>query len=293
MNYKMNFFTSSLGCSSNWQRMKSKDFSAVESLLQTVEKDYVSACSRFICGDFEKDPVWFFREKNENPFLVLLNSRSTIMPVLNGKKEIPQPSFLKSFLQKKKIHSVQGPPDEVSVIEKEMEGAGRTVADVFDYDLMDLDTQPYPKTLLSGPSNLILRVPRMTDLDQMAPLQAGYEKEEVIPKGSVFSPAASRINLSGIIAQGQVLAAELTGRLVGKINVSGISFTRYLVGGVYVHPDFRGLGIAQRMTAEFVSNLVREGRGVTLFVKKSNTPARKLYAGLGFTVTGDYRITYF
>jgi ribosomal protein S18 acetylase RimI-like enzyme len=47
------------------------------------------------------------------------------------------------------------------------------------------------------------------------------------------------------------------------------------------------------MAAEFVASLIKDGRGVTLFVKKNNIPAKKLYRALGFAVMGDYRITYY
>jgi predicted GNAT family acetyltransferase len=47
------------------------------------------------------------------------------------------------------------------------------------------------------------------------------------------------------------------------------------------------------MAGEFIYSLVSEGRGVTLFVKKNNAPACKLYLSLGFKKRGDYRITYY
>jgi predicted GNAT family acetyltransferase len=188
---------------------------------------------------------------------------------------------------------VQGLTEEVRLFENALEKMGKAAEDTFDYDLMDLDNLPSVKSLSSGPKNLALRAPQLTDLDAIAPLQAAYEHEEVLPKGSVFSHAASRVNIANIISGGRILAAELDGRLVGKINVSAISFTKYQVGGVYVHPDFRGMGIARRMAAEFITSLINEGRGVTLFVKKTNVPARGLYRGLGFRTRGDYRITYY
>ena len=276
-----------------WRRMKNSEVSAVEKMLRDMEGGCVGVCSRFIARGDTNDPVWVLRGKKGGLFGLVINSRSTLMPVLCGKKEIPPLRFLGGFFKKKYIHSAQGQKEDVLVLQDALKKTGRKIIDIYDYDLMSIDSSPDQKSRSAGPANLILRLPKMTDLDSMAALQAAYEKEEVLPRGSVFSPAASRVNAANIIAKAQVLAAEIAGQLVGKINVSAVSFTRYQVGGVYVHPDFRGLGIARRMTAEFITSLVNQGRGVTLFVKKTNATARKLYTSLGFAAKGDYRITYY
>jgi len=278
-----------------WRKMKSKDSDiyAAETLLRVMETKCVSACGRFLALNETKGSVWLLSEKSASPSALLIYSRSTIIPVLCGKKEIPCPDFLKEYIRKKKIHSAQGQKEDVLILEDKLKQMGAQNSDIFDYDLMSLDKQPEKNCFSSGPANLVLRTPRLIDLDAIAPLQAAYEKEEVLPSRSDFSPAASRVNLANIIAKGQILCAEISGRIVGKININAVSFTRYQVGGVYVHPDFRGLGIARRMAAEFIASLIKTGRGVTLFVKKSNLKARRLYSGLGFTVSGDYRITYF
>jgi predicted GNAT family acetyltransferase len=276
-----------------WRRMKNRDILRAEELLRDMEDDYVSACGRFLAREFLSDHVWTLCGKKNELSALVINSRSTIMPVLCGRLEIPRPRFLGGFLRLKKIHSVQGLKDEVVVFENEMRQLGMTAVDIIDYDLMTLDKLPPQKNFSPRPENLVLRQPRMIDLDALAPLQAAYEQEEVLPKGSVFSPAASRVNIANIIARGHVLAAELGGRLVGKINISAVSFSRYQVGGVYVHPDFRGLGIARAMAAEFIASIINEGRGAALFVKKANIAARRLYLGLGFTARGNYRITYY
>jgi len=278
-----------------WRRLRDKesDIYAVESLLRANEKNYVSACGRFIELDGSKGGVWMLNEKKTDPFALLIYSRSAVIPVLCGKKEIPCPVFLKEYIKKNKIHSAQGQKEEILVLENMMKQMGAKVSDIFDYDLMSIDKQPEKKSFSSAPSNLVLRPPRLTDLDAIAPLQAAYEKAEVLPSGSEFSPAASRVNLANIIAKERMLCAEIDGKIVGKININAVSFTRYQIGGVFVHPDFRRLGIARRMAAEFIAPFIEEGRGVTLFVKKNNFQAQRLYAGLGFTVTGDYRITYF
>ncbi|MCL2213884.1 MAG: GNAT family N-acetyltransferase [Treponema sp.] len=288
----------------SWRRMKNADSLPVKEFLSVNENDYVGACGRFLLrqsaagNKSAKDPVWILRRKKDEIKALVMASGSTVIPVLGTLYDrtadsIPQMKFLKSFLRLKTLHSLQGLKSEVIVLEEEIGKTGRKTADIIDYDLMSLDKPPDEKGFSCGPSGLILRVPAMIDLDAVAPLQTAYEKEEVLPKGSIFSPAASRINTAQIITKGKVLAAQLNGRFVGKINVSAVSFTRYQVGGVYVHPHFRGQGIARRMATEFISGLIGEGRGVTLFAKKTNAAARSLYTRLGFTVRGDYRITYY
>jgi len=42
-----------------------------------------------------------------------------------------------------------------------------------------------------------------------------------------------------------------------------------------------------------VDSLAAQGRGISLFVNKTNTAARRVYQRIGFETTGDYRIDYF
>ena len=282
-----------------WRKIKREDLQSATNMLVDNEENYVSACGRFLART-AGDPVWVLSDKKGEITALAVNSRSSLIPVLgmgkfsaSTKKENLMPDFPGNFLRKKMIHSLQGLKNEVVLFEKAMEKTGRKITDKFDYDLMSLDSHPDRNNFKSGPANLVFRVPGLVDLDRITPLQAAYEKEEVIPAGSAFNPAASRASTSNIIANGMILAAELNGRFVGKIHVNAVSFTRYQIGGVYIHPDFRGLGIGRRMTAEFITSLLNESRGVTLFVKKNNMAAQRLYKGLGFTVKGDYRITYY
>ena len=285
-----------------WRKMKDKDIPQTEKLLSDMEYDYVSACGRYLVRDKLKDPVWLLTGKDSGFSALIVNSRSTVIPVLCGMKKIPALDFFKGFFRTKKIHSIQGLKEEVLILEDAVKKFGWKTADTIDYDLMSIDkagnreqkkTAGDEITRYGKISNIVLKTPGLSDLDAIAPLQGAYEKEEVIPNGSVFSPAASRINTANIIANGRILAAQIEGRFVGKINVSAVSFTRFLVGGVYVHPDFRGKGIAAKMASVFIESLLNEGKGITLFVKKSNTAARRLYAGLGFKIQNDYRIAYY
>jgi ribosomal protein S18 acetylase RimI-like enzyme len=278
---------------SYWRKIKKSDFITVEQSLMGVENDYVNACAKFIAQK-ENDAIFCVLSKEKGGIsAVIINSGSNILPVLYGQKKHIFDTQKNIFSSVKKIHSVQGLKNEVIILENEIKKTGRKPVDIIDYDLMSLDVPPDKRNNFSGFPNLVLKTPKMTDIDALAPLQAAYEQEEVLPQGSIFSPASSRINTANIIAKGQVLAAEVDGRLVGKINVSGVSFTRYQVGGVYVCPEFRGKGIARQMAYEFISSLISDGRGVTLFVRKTNAAARRLYSGLGFKLRNDYRISYY
>jgi len=162
-----------------------------------------------------------------------------------------------------------------------------------DYYLMGLDSAPKTEALKTAPAGLVLRLPLPQDEEQLFALQSAYEQEEVLPQNAVFEPTHCRLNLQQILSRERVLVAELDGQVVGKINTSAKSFTRYQIGGVYVRPDCRSLGIGAKMTAAFLQGLLSQGRGITLFVKQSNIAAIKVYRKIGFTILGDYRITYY
>jgi len=277
----------------DWKRLKEKDNLKVENMLRNLEDNYVGACDRFLKMIPLRDSLWMLCGKENKLQALIVKSKSTLMPVLCGLKEIPPLKFLKGFLNNKKIHSVQGLKEEVLLLEKELKKIGRQSIDIYDYDLMSLDHLPLINSSLQGNNNIVLRTPSLDDVESLLPLRKGYEEEEVLPKGSVFNPEASRLVLVNFITNKKILAAELDGRLVGKIIVNAVSFTRYQIGGVYVLPEYRSRGIAGRMTFEFVTSLINEGKGITLFVKKNNIPAQKLYRRLGFRVKGDYRITYY
>ena len=130
-------------------------------------------------------------------------------------------------------------------------------------------------------------------MEALFQLQAGYEKEEVLQQGAIFDPSMCRLNIDRIAAREQLLLAELGGRVCGKLNTGAASSSFFQIGGVYVHPGYRGRGIASKMTAVFVQGLLSQGKTVSLFVKKRNAAAQAAYARVGFTRLGEYRISYY
>ena len=277
----------------HWRIMNKQIIPAAEKLLRERELLCVAACSRFLTRRSFKDTVCTLQSRDGNIHALIIYSNRVLLPVFCGHKEIPEPGFFHNIFGVLPIHSVQGLTDEALFLESCLSKCGLEAVDKIDYDLMYIDKASDNASFSTGPAGLILRKPQYSDIDSLAALQAAYEQEEVLPQGAVFNPAVSRLNTERIFANEQLLVAELGGCLVGKINTSAFSFSRFQIGGVYVLPAFRSMGIAQRMTAEFVCMLIAQGRGVSLFVKKSNPAARSVYDRLGFEFLADYRISYF
>ncbi|MFP3091109.1 GNAT family N-acetyltransferase [Treponema sp. TIM-1] len=261
--------------------------------LRAREIHCVTACAKFISRDGSRDHVWALREEDGTISALILHSGRTLFPVFDRPTHIPVPYFMSRFLRKVPIHAIQGCGNDTHMLEYALTGLGYTCVDRIDYDLMTLDRQPNSEALKAGPAGLILRKPEASDQDALYLLQAAYEKEEVLPRGAIFNPAACRRSVERIIADEYILAAELEGRIVGKINTNALSFSRYQIGGVYVHPHYRGRGIAVSMGAAFARFLIAEGWGLSLFVKKRNPAARAVYGRIGFAVASDYRISYY
>jgi predicted GNAT family acetyltransferase len=271
-----------------WRKIKKSQIADAEELLRANERWCMNACGKFLKGG---SAVWGLGRGA--PSALVIQARQTLLPVLCDQKIVPPPHFLRGiFGGKVSLYSLQGRKDDALVMEKALEEMGLYPSEKKDYDIMCLD-HVSSSCRSTAPVNLVIRKPVPQDMNALAALHAGYEQEEVLPAASEFRPAASRLNIERIFAEEQMLVAELGGCLVGKINTNALAFTRCQIGGVYVHPDYRGLGIAGRMTFEFVESLTAQGRGISLFVNKANTAARRVYQRIGFEITGDYRIDYF
>ncbi|MDR0449922.1 MAG: GNAT family N-acetyltransferase [Treponema sp.] len=274
-----------------WRRVGLGQSGLAETLLREREPLCVAASSRFLGRSFVRDRMWALGARGGKPGALLFYMRYTFFPLFNG--PVPVPRFMGRLLRKTPLHAVQGLGEDALILEDIIARSGLSPAYSIDYDLMSLDRAPAPDSLRAGPKGLSFRRPGIRDLEALLPLQEAYEREEVLPEGAVFNPGVCRLNLKQILTEQRVISAELDGWTVAKANTSALSFTRYQIGGVYVHPAYRGRGIARRLCAELARELLAEGKGLSLFVKKRNHAARSVYRGLGFETRGDYRISYY
>jgi len=145
----------------------------------------------------------------------------------------------------------------------------------------------------SGPG---LRRAAPPDLDLLVPLQKAYEEEEVITPIHVFDEEGSRAFLAKSLREQLVVVAEEDreggNSVLGKAGTNARAFSLDQIGGVYVLPERRGKGLGKVLMEYLLSLTAKEGRGASLFVKKSNAAALALYAGLGFEGLDDFRADY-
>jgi predicted GNAT family acetyltransferase len=260
-----------------------------ETLLRMKEIYYVAACSRFRTMNFVKDHAWVLTSGGIGASALLLHSKGSLFPVFNGKTDITPPFFLERALKNIRLYSLQGLAEEVETLEAMLLPFGLRGRETIKFKLMALEKSP---AHIKVPRGISFRHAERGDVEVLLPLQAAYEKEEILPAGSIFDIRSCRYNLERIISKEKTLIALIDKRIVAKINTNAESYSRYQIGGVYVLPEYRRQGVASCLTAAFSRILLAENKGINLFVNNSNTAARKTYERCGFNELADYRIVY-
>jgi predicted GNAT family acetyltransferase len=97
-----------------------------------------------------------------------------------------------------------------------------------------------------------------------------------------------RRRVASLIAAGRAWARLEHGQVVFKAEVGSQSPGVAQIQGVWVHPEWRGLGMGTAGTAMVAAVIVGGGRIASLYVNNFNTVARAAYARAGFTEVGTF-----
>ncbi|MDR1867550.1 MAG: GNAT family N-acetyltransferase [Treponema sp.] len=257
----------------------------MEQFLRRHERRCVAACSLYLHNEAS---VWALSTGTTIDSLIV-QAGGLLFPILRS--HISTLPFLKPIITDRSFVTVNGLKADVSIVEQVLRMYNVSAFDRRDYDLMELNQRPVlPQSL---PVHIHVRKAAKTDINELFPLQAAYEREEVLPRGSAFNPSLCRLNLEHILNTEQVLVAEYDSHIIGKVHTNAASFSRIQIGGVYVFPAYRRRGIAKLLCGVFAQSYIEKGIGVSLFVNKQNESAQKLYRCLGFQPIADYRVCYF
>ena len=97
-----------------------------------------------------------------------------------------------------------------------------------------------------------------------------------------------RRRVASLITAGRAWARFERGQVVFKAEVGSQSPGVGQIQGVWVHPEWRGLGLGTAGTATVAAVIVGTGRVASLYVNNFNTMARAAYARVGFAEVGTF-----
>jgi uncharacterized protein len=156
-----------------------------------------------------------------------------------------------------------------------------------------------PLMAIDGPSPVdadpAVRRVRLDEIDTLLPASIAMFTEEVgISPLAGDGGASYRARVAELVRSGRAFARIEDGQVIFKAEVGAATPQACQVQGVWVHPDFRGRGLA----APGMAAVVRLARAsispvVSLYVNDFNTPARATYLRAGFLEVGEFMSVLF
>ena len=290
----------------SWSKAEQQDIDDLILFFKKTEHAAVPFTSRIIDKsgfiDFSlitKNNVFLERNNGKICSTIMLSPEGIICPVFT---EASNPGPISEIIKntaysKKRYMTLMGRSDDLNIIEQMFKNFSRVS---IDYNLLIANSEKIPLQVNAylekkNPQFLerftIYRAD-LNNLDRLMPLREAYELEEVLFNPDYFNKQACRKRFSNTIVTNSVFFASENGRPAATscINACGIKWAQ--IGGVYTVPKYRSQGLSAILMSAIAKETVEKDLNLTLFVKKNNLPANKLYANCGFRDVGDFRISY-
>lgn len=147
---------------------------------------------------------------------------------------------------------------------------------------------------LSGEAAGYARLATSADLGELLPAAAAMFTEEV-----GFDPVARygdgyTARLRTLIAgQRSAIVTDVNGRVIFKADAGIVNLDAAQVQGVWLHPDYRGYGLAKPFFAAAAQILRRSHPHLSLYVNDYNARALAMYRGTGWEQIGQFSTIIF
>jgi predicted GNAT family acetyltransferase len=144
-----------------------------------------------------------------------------------------------------------------------------------------------------APGATALRAATLDDLELLLPACAAAHREELGVDPLRRDPAGFRWRTRAQIEEGRSWLWEEGGTILFKAEASAWTPSAVQIQQVWVDPSARNRGNAQRGMRDLCRRLLELVPNVCLFVRPENTPAIRVYDGIGMRRTITYRSLVF
>ena len=133
-----------------------------------------------------------------------------------------------------------------------------------------------------------VRVARTDEYTQVYDASVAMFKEEVGFSPEQPNPSGYRARVRSLLTGGHTLVLSDGNTLIFKADLGVISSRAVQVQGVWVHPAYRGQGIASRAMVSVTRHALAYAPTVSLYVNSFNTSALGAYARAGYRQIGEF-----
>lgn len=153
---------------------------------------------------------------------------------------------------------------------------------------------PVGAVQLSGEAAGYARLATFADLGELLPAAAAMFTEEVgfDPVARYGDGYAARLRTL-IAGQRSAIVTDVNGRVIFKADAGIVNLDAAQVQGVWLHPDYRGYGLAKPFFAAAAQILQRYYPHLSLYVNDYNARALAMYRGTGWEQIGQFSTIIF
>ena len=153
---------------------------------------------------------------------------------------------------------------------------------------------PAGASQLGGEAAGYARLATSADLGELLPAAAAMFTEEVgfDPVARYGDGYAARLRTL-IAGQRSTIVTDVNGRVIFKADAGIVNLDAAQVQGVWLHPDYRGCGLAKPFFAAAAQVLQRRYPHLSLYVNDYNARALAMYRGTGWEQIGQFSTIIF
>ncbi|MBF1641118.1 MAG: GNAT family N-acetyltransferase [Rothia mucilaginosa] len=153
---------------------------------------------------------------------------------------------------------------------------------------------PTGASQLGGEAAGYARLATSADLGELLPAAAAMFTEEVgfDPVARYGDGYAARLRTL-IAGQRSAIVTDVNGRVIFKADAGIVNLDAAQVQGVWLHPDYRGYGLAKPFFAAAAQILQRRYPHLSLYVNDYNARALAMYRGTGWEQIGQFSTIIF